>query len=100
MVKNFIRRVAATPPRIRIVTVVKFVLICFAVGWVLTYFAVRPIEIWHWAVRNAHQLGTLAVDIGEWALPYIIVGAGVVVPALLIRALYRYMRGRSSPRTR
>ena len=87
-----------TPPRITIARVVKFVLICFAVGWVLTFLAVRPIEVWHWIVRTARQLGNVVVDIGDWALPYIIVGAGVVVPLLLIRALYRYMRGRSSPK--
>lgn len=85
-----------TPPRITVARIVKFVLICFAVGWVLTFLAVRPEEIWHWTVRTARQLWTLLVDIGEWALPYIIVGAGVVVPVLVIRALYRYMKGRSS----
>ena len=89
-----------TPPRVSVAMIVKFILICFAVGWVLTYLAIRPMEVWHWLVRTARQLGSLLFDIGEWALPYILVGAGVVVPALLIRALYRYMRGRSSSKAR
>jgi hypothetical protein len=84
-----------TPPRIRITTIVKFLLVCFAVGWVLTFLAVRPIEMWHWAVRTVRHMGQLAVDIGEWAVPYVIVGAGVVVPIIVIRAVYRYLRRRA-----
>ena len=83
-----------TPPRIQIATIVKFLLICFAVGWVLTFFAVRPKEVWHWLVETAERLGHLVVDIGEWALPYILVGAGVVVPVIAIRWLYRHFKGR------
>jgi len=85
-----------TAPRIRIATVVKFILVCFVVGWVLKFVAIRPIEIWHWVQRTAQHFGQLALDIGQWALPYIIVGAGVVVPVLLIRAVYRYLKGRPS----
>lgn len=84
-----------TPPRIQVATIVKFLLVCFAVGWVLHFVAVRPIEIWHWVVRTAGQVGELFLHIGQWALPYIVVGAGVVVPVIVIRALYRYLRRRS-----
>jgi len=83
-----------TPPRIRIASIIKFVLICFAVGWVLTFFALRPKEIWDWLVETAQRFGHLLLDIGNWALPYILVGAGVVVPIIVIRWLYHYFKGR------
>jgi len=83
-----------TPPRIGIATVVKFVLVCFAVGWVLTFLAIRPKEIWHWLVETVQRFGHIIVDIGSWALPYILVGAGVVVPIIAIRWIYRNMKGR------
>ena len=83
-----------TPPRIQIASIVKFLLVCFAVGWVLTFFAVRPKEVWHWMVETVQRLGHIVVDVGQWAMPYILVGAGVVVPVIVIRWLYRNFRGR------
>jgi hypothetical protein len=85
-----------TAPRVSIANVVKFLLVCFAVGWVLKFVAVRPIEMWHWVERTARHFGQFVMDIGQWALPYIIVGAGVVVPVIVIRAVYRYMRNRAN----
>jgi hypothetical protein len=60
------------------------VVLCLLVGLLLTHLgiAARGIltDTWH----TIRSIGRLVADLAEWALPYTLLGAVVVVPLLVI----------------
>jgi hypothetical protein len=75
-------------------TVIKLALVCLGVGLVLAFFDVDPVKLLHnfpQALRSAFQV---VVDMIRWAVPYITLGAVVVVPIWLVVVLLRLLRNR------
>lgn len=74
--------------------IVKIVLACFVVGYAISVFDIDPARIvtdtWHTVVEVAR----LAGGVMEWALPYILIGAVIVLPVAAVAALLRWTRGR------
>lgn len=70
------------------------VLLCFVVGIVLAALGVTPrtlyADTWN-AIRSAYDLAARLID---WALPYILLGALVVVPLAVVGFVIRLARGR------
>lgn len=82
-------------PRITTATVIKLVIASLAVGFVLAWLDIDPIDLLNW-VRDTIT-GVLG-DLSGWALKavtYIFFGAVVVVPIWLVHYLWRAMRGKS-----
>ena len=74
--------------------VVKLVVICLIVGFIVKALGFGPVEFWlavrdlfDWMWRNAHEL---LRGIAE----YILIGAAVVVPILIVRYLLQQARRR------
>ncbi len=75
-------------------TVIKLALVCLGVGLILAFFDVDPVQLlqnFPRAIRSAFQV---VVDMIRWAVPYITLGAVVVLPIWLIFFLLRLLRNR------
>ena len=73
-------------------TVLKLVLLSLAVGIVLAFFHINPHNIlMHFGdtVREVFDLVRRGV---QWAVPYVLLGATVVVPIWLIATLWHRLR--------
>lgn len=72
--------------------VIKFVLLCLVVGLVFAALGVGVDDFWRWIAETAKGAGQWIATQGEWAVPYILVGAGILIPIYTVRYLYRRAR--------
>jgi hypothetical protein len=75
--------------------ILSLLLLCFIVGVVLAFFGTTPTTLFGdlWGMMLA-AWGTV-VDLLAWAMPYIALGAMVVVPIAVVSWLLRLARRRS-----
>ena len=77
-----------------LVTTLKLLAACLVVGLVMAFFEIKPFGMFNFLWDIAQ---TLAEWIGRsiaWAGPYVILGAGIVLPVWLVMVLWRRLRGR------
>jgi hypothetical protein len=71
-----------------------FLLLCFVVGVVLATFGIHPRTIltdtWH----TIGRVFDLFLGIATWAMPYILLGASIVVPIAVVSFVVRFVRSR------
>lgn len=77
-------------------TLIKLALICLGVGLILAFFDVDPVQLMHNFPRVVRSIFEVVVDMIRWAVPYITLGAVVVVPIWLVVVLLRVLRNRRS----
>jgi len=68
------------------------VLLCLIVGLVLSFFNINPVRIFTHGWDTIRDIGDFVVGLFSWAIPYILLGAVVVVPIALIGLATRLMR--------
>lgn len=73
-------------------TIIKFAVLCLVVGLILTSLGMGVEDFWTWVAENAENGGEWALEQGKWALPYILIGAGVLTPVYVVRYLIRRRR--------
>lgn len=73
-------------------TVVRLVIASLIVGLVLSLFSISPQELMRNFGATVVEIFNLLVGMLEWAVPYILIGAIVVVPIWLVRVAWRYTR--------
>lgn len=66
-------------------TGVKFLLISLLVGWVLSVINVDALGFIRFLSQSVRHAGELAADAVRWGVPYILLGAVVVVPFYIIK---------------
>jgi hypothetical protein len=76
-------------------TVLKFLLLCFIVGFLLTKFGISPTAFWRGAVDIVRYLIDNLRSILSWGFIYIVAGAAVVLPIYGIILLKRYFSRKS-----
>jgi hypothetical protein len=69
--------------------IIGLVLLCFLVGVVLAFFGTTPATIFTDLWRAAVDAWGVVVDVLTWAMPYILLGAVVVVPIAVIAWVLR-----------
>lgn len=74
--------------------IVGLVLLCFVVGLVLATLGVSPRSIFTDTWRTLRSVADLLLSFTSWAMPYILLGASIVVPIALIGVVIRVVRGR------
>jgi len=74
--------------------IVKTLVLCFVVGFILSVLRIDPASILTNNWETIKDIADLVFDAGHWALPYILVGAVIVVPLSVIGALLRWSRSR------
>ncbi len=75
-------------------TVVKLLLLSLAVGIVLAFFDISPHNILLHFGESVRRLFSLIESTVRWTVPYILLGATVVVPIWLIMLLWRKSQNR------
>lgn len=77
-------------------TAFKIIVACLIVGFILDMVKIDPLGFLRVLSNTLHGVAELAADAVRWAIPYIILGAVVVVPYYLIRFGIDYLKkGRS-----
>ena len=77
--------------------IVKTLLLCFLVGLMLSVLDINPASILTNTWATIRDIADLAVGVVRWALPYILVGAVIVVPLSVLGLLLRWSRTRRGP---
>jgi hypothetical protein len=72
--------------------IIRILLLSLIVGLVISFFNINPMGILNDTWDTILAVGGLFKGVLDWALPYILVGAVVVVPIALIAALLRFLR--------
>jgi hypothetical protein len=72
--------------------IVRLVLLCLVVGLVMAYFDLTPGRILADAAGWIRHGSELAVGFAGWAVPYILLGASVVVPVAAIIVVLRLIQ--------
>ena len=77
--------------------IVKTLVLCFIVGFALSVLRIDPASILTDSWHTIQDIAGLLIEAGRWALPYILIGAVIVVPLSVLGAVLRWSRSR--PRT-
>lgn len=77
--------------------IVRTLVLCFVVGVILSVLRIDPASILTNSWETMRDIVDLVLDAGRWALPYILIGAVIVVPLSVIGALLRWSRSRPRP---
>lgn len=75
--------------RFSIGTIIKVLLACLVVGWLLSLFGVTPDNFWQSIARLAQNLATTALNLLEGVWGYLLAGAAIVLPIYIAMLLYR-----------
>ena len=66
-------------------TAIKLLLICLLVGWILSVIDIDALGFIRFLSQSLRHAGELAADGVRWAVPYILLGAVVVIPFYIIK---------------
>ena len=75
-------------------TGIKLLLVCLLVGWVLSVIEVDALGFIRFLSQSLRHAGELAADAVRWAVPYILLGAVVVVPFYVLKFGLQLLKGR------
>lgn len=75
-------------------TIIRLFVVSLIVGVTLSLFDVTPQRLLQGLGGTAEQILGVAVGAVEWAVPFVLIGAVVVVPIWAILKLTRIVRGR------
>lgn len=74
--------------------IIRTLVLCFVVGFVLSFLNINPANILTNSWQTVQDIAALLVGAGSWALPYILIGAVVVVPLSVLGLILRWNRSR------
>ncbi len=75
-------------------TSIKLLLICLMVGWVLSVIDLDALGFIRFLSQSVRNAGELAADGVRWAVPYILLGAVVVIPLFVLKFGLGLLKGR------
>jgi hypothetical protein len=76
--------------------VVGLLFVCLLVGLLLAWLRITPQSLFTDAFATVERILRLAIDVGRWAIPYILLGAVVVVPVAILGFFFGRRGGRRS----
>lgn len=68
-----------------LVTTVKLFAASLVVGWILSLVEVDPLGFIRLLSQSVHGVANIIADFVRWSIPYITLGAVIVIPFYLIR---------------
>ena len=77
------------------VPVVKLLVISLIVGMMLAFFDMKPEELLASLGDTVKSIFQVLVSFIEWMVPYVLLGAVVVIPIWVIMLVWRYFRSKS-----
>lgn len=81
-------------PKNLVSTVVKLLVACLVVGFVLSYLDLSPEDALKSLGIAAVDVFELGASVFEWGLSYILIGAVIVVPVWLIAMAWKIVRNK------
>ena len=75
-------------------TIVKLVILCFVVGFVLVFFDIQPERIFENFGDTVANIWRGVIETAEWAAPYVVTGAVIVLPIWAVVALLDFLKRR------
>jgi hypothetical protein len=72
--------------------IIRLVVLCLVVGLLLSFFNITPQHIVTDTLRTLREIYDLLFGAVHWAVPYILLGAVVVVPVAVISVMTRRRR--------
>ena len=75
-------------------TILKILIVSLLVGWALTLFDVTPKQLLASVGGTVQQIFEVLIGLVESAVPYILLGAVVVVPIWVIMKLWEVVKSR------
>ena len=75
-------------------TIIKIIVISLLVGWGLTVFDVTPQKLMANLGGTIQDIFEVLVSMFSWSVPYILLGAVVVVPIWVVMRLWAYIKER------
>ena len=75
-------------------TIIKIIVISLLVGWGLTVFDVPPQKLMANLGGTIQDIFEVLVSMFSWSVPYILLGAVVVVPIWVVMRLWAYIKER------
>ena len=66
-------------------TGIKLLLVCLLVGWILSVIEIDALGFIRFLSQSLRHAGELAADAVRWGVPYILLGAVIVVPFYIIK---------------
>ncbi len=75
-------------------TIIRLFVLSLVVGLVLSLFDITPRNLLRRIGGTAEEILGIGVSAVEWAVPFVLIGAVVVVPIWVISKLIRVARGR------
>jgi hypothetical protein len=73
-------------------TAVRLILLSLVVGLLFSFFHLNPPELLGSIVGRFREIADALEDLGRWSVPYILLGAEVVVPIGLVAVLFQVRR--------
>jgi len=84
-------------PRDPIRFIIQVLIACFLVGLTLSFLGIDPVTLITDAWRIFPATLDMVVEAWQWAWPYILTGAVVVIPLVAVSLVLRTLRSRRSP---
>jgi len=75
-------------------TVIKILVVSLLVGWGLTVFDITPQSLMANLGETIQDIVKVFVSMFSWSVPYILLGAVVVVPIWVVMKLWAYVKER------
>ncbi len=75
-------------------TAIKLLVICLVVGWVLSVIDIDPLGFIKFLSQSVRNAGEIAADAVRWAVPYVLLGAMVVIPLYVLKFGLDLLKGR------
>jgi hypothetical protein len=75
-------------------TVFKLVLICLIVGWLLSVIELDALGFIRFLSQSVRNADALAAEAVRWAVPYILLGAVIVIPFYILKFGLELLKGR------
>ncbi|MDA0261190.1 MAG: DUF6460 domain-containing protein [Proteobacteria bacterium] len=73
-------------------TVVRILLLCLVVGLIISFFNISPEGILATLGSTVERIFRAVVGVVQWAVPYMLIGAVVVIPIWVVVYIYRVAR--------
>lgn len=78
------------------VPVLKLIVVSLLIGMVLAFFDAKPEELLASLGETVQSIFRVLVSLVEWMVPYILLGAVVVIPIWVIMLVWRMVRDKTS----
>lgn len=86
-------------PKNLVGAIIKVLIVCLVVGLALSFFGIDPRNVFASLGETAVAVFDLLMRLGQWAVQYVVIGAMVVVPILLLVFAWRKLTQIRRPRS-